>query len=108
MSMTTEYWQSWKTVQKYPGIIIGVELRFPLFNCMPETHNTPRSVADIIEAYGRMMKAKELAPLLGLDPKTLYAKSAIPGATRMAGSVRWDCYIVAEWLRQKAKTLPGT
>jgi predicted DNA-binding transcriptional regulator AlpA len=55
-----------------------------------------------------MMKAKELAPLLGLDPKTLYAKSAIPGATRMAGSVRWDCYIVAEWLRQKAKALPGT
>jgi predicted DNA-binding transcriptional regulator AlpA len=52
-----------------------------------------------------MMHTRELAQLLGLDPKTLYAKGTsgtVPGATRMTGSVRWDSYIVAEWLRNKA------
>jgi predicted DNA-binding transcriptional regulator AlpA len=52
-----------------------------------------------------MMHTRELAPLLGLELKTLYSKGAsgtVPGSTRMAGSVRWDCYIVAEWLRNKA------
>ena len=49
----------------------------------------PHSVADRIEAYGRMMTAKELAPYLALDTKTLYAKGAsgtVPGQARMSGS----------------------
>ena len=65
----------------------------------------PHSVADRIEAYGRMMTAKELASYLALDTKTPYAKGAsgtVSGQARMSGSVRWDCYIAADWLRNKA------
>jgi hypothetical protein len=29
-----------------------------------ETQSNPRSVADVIESLGRMMKAKELAPMI--------------------------------------------
>jgi hypothetical protein len=34
----------------------------------------PRSIADIIEDFGRMLTVKELAPLLGESPKMLYAR----------------------------------
>jgi hypothetical protein len=34
----------------------------------------PCSIATTIERYGRMMTVKELAPLLGMSIKTLYAR----------------------------------
>ncbi len=71
---------------------------------MQETQSNPRSVADVIESIGRMMKAKELAPLIAHDVKTLYAKAAagtIP-SVKLAGSLCFDSYVIADWLRKKA------
>ena len=62
---------------------------------MQETQSNPRSVADVIESIGRMMKAKELAPLIAHDVKTLYAKAAagtIP-SVKLAGSLCFDSYV---------------
>jgi hypothetical protein len=50
------------------------------------------------------MKAKELAPLLAHDIKTIYAKAAsgaIP-SVKIAGSLCFDAYVIADWLRRKA------
>jgi excisionase family DNA binding protein len=71
---------------------------------MSDFGNKPSSVADQIEAFGRMMTAKELAPLLALDPKTMYAKAPlglIP-SIKLGGSLRFDSFEVAAWLRRKS------
>jgi predicted DNA-binding transcriptional regulator AlpA len=70
----------------------------------PVGSTAPRSVADVIEAFSRLMKAKELAPLLGHKEKTLYAKAAsgsIP-SVKLCGSLLFDSYVIATWLRKKA------
>lgn len=65
----------------------------------------PRSIADTIEAFGRMLTAKELAPLLGESPKTLYnrVKRGAQPAVLLGGAVKFDPYVTAEWLRSQAE-----
>jgi hypothetical protein len=65
---------------------------------------TPRSIADTIERYGRLLTVKELAPLLGESPKTLYARVKRGGqpAVLLGGAVKFDPYVTAEWLRLQA------
>ena len=69
------------------------------------THDAPpRSIADTIARFGRLMTAKELAPLLGESPKTLYnrvKRGAMP-ATLIGSAVRFDPHITAEWLRSQS------
>jgi len=64
----------------------------------------PRSIADTIESFGRMLTAKELAPLLGESPKTLYArvKRGAQPAVLLGSAVKFDPYVTAEWLRSQA------
>jgi hypothetical protein len=64
----------------------------------------PRSIADTIEAFGRMLTVKELAPLLGESPKTLYArvKRGAQPAILLGAAVKFDPYVTAEWLRSQA------
>jgi predicted DNA-binding transcriptional regulator AlpA len=69
------------------------------------THNAaPRSIADTIESYGRMLTVKELAPLLGESPKTLYArvKRGAQPAILLGSAVKFDPYVTAEWLRSQS------
>jgi predicted DNA-binding transcriptional regulator AlpA len=85
--------------------ILGVDLRDPVLLIVQENQPNPRSVADVIEGFGRMLTTKELAPLIGHEIKSLYAKGnsgKIPGQAKLAGTVAWDCYVVAAWLRRKA------
>jgi predicted DNA-binding transcriptional regulator AlpA len=65
---------------------------------------SPRSIADIVEGFGRLLTAKELAPLLGESPKTLYArvKRGAQPAVLLGGAVKFDPYVTAEWLRSQA------
>jgi len=65
----------------------------------------PRSVADVLEATGRLLTVKELAVILAMSKSTLYdrAKSGIIPSINTGGSdLRFDCYQVAEWLRKRA------
>lgn len=64
----------------------------------------PRSIADIIENFGRMMTVKELAALLTESPKTLYARVKRGGqpAVLIGGAVKFDPYLTAEWLRAQS------
>lgn len=70
----------------------------------PRPDPAPCSIATTIERYGRMLTAKELAPLLGESPKTLYnrvKRGAMP-AVLLGGAVKFDPYVTAEWLRSQA------
>ena len=72
--------------------------------CGGKTRVAPRSVADRIESFERLLRARELAPLLGINSKTIYAQAAsgaIP-SLKLAGSLRFDSFTVAAWLRAKA------
>jgi hypothetical protein len=64
----------------------------------------PRSIADTIEGFGRMLTVKELAPLLGESPKTLYArvKRGAQPAVLLGSAVKFDPYVTAEWLRAQS------
>lgn len=65
--------------------------------------NAPRSIAETIEQFGRMLTIEDLALLLALSPKTLYARSkrgSIP-VTRIGSSIRFDPYLTAEWVRER-------
>jgi hypothetical protein len=68
------------------------------------TKPAPRSIADTIELFGRMLTVKELASLLGESPKTLYARVRRGGqpAVLIGGAVKFDPYVTAEWLRSQA------
>ena len=64
--------------------------------------NAPRSIADIIESFGRMMTAKELAPLLAMSKSTLYDRTkagTIPSTSIGGSDIRYDPYLIAQWLR---------
>jgi hypothetical protein len=51
--MPVEHWQA---AQKYPVLIMSAELDDPVFTCM-STRPEPHSIADVIEAFGHLMKA---------------------------------------------------
>jgi hypothetical protein len=71
----------------------------------PESQNPkPRSIADTIERWGRMLTVKELAHLLAESPKTTYArvKRGSQPATLVGSSIRFDPYVTAKWLRSKS------
>lgn len=64
----------------------------------------PRSIADLLESMNRLLTAKELAPLLAMSKSTLYdrAKAGTIPSTSVGGSdVRFDPYLVAQWLRER-------
>jgi excisionase family DNA binding protein len=51
-----------------------------------------------------MLTVKELAPLLAMSPKTLYARverGTLP-AVRSGSLIRFDPYLTAEWLRSQS------
>jgi hypothetical protein len=64
----------------------------------------PCSIADTIERFGRMLTVKDLAPLLVESPKTVYArvKRGAQPATLIGGSVRFDPFETAQWLRSQS------
>lgn len=56
-----------------------------------------------LDGMERMLTIDELANLLALSPKTLYAKAkagTIP-VTRLAGALRFDPALIADWLRDR-------
>ena len=60
-------------------------------------------IADEIENLGHLLTIDELARLIRLSPKTLYAKAkagTIP-VTRLSGSLRFDPKLTADWLREQ-------
>jgi excisionase family DNA binding protein len=66
---------------------------------------TPQnSLADQIEKTGHALTANELAGILNLSTKTIFkmVKSGRIPAIRIGVSVRFDCFAVAGWLRQRA------
>jgi hypothetical protein len=64
----------------------------------------PRSIADTIERYGRMITVKEFAELMAESPKTTYArvKRGTQPATLVGSSIRFDPVVTAEWLRSQS------
>lgn len=63
-----------------------------------------QSIADAIAQHGRMLIVDDLAEVLAMSPKTIYAKvksGTIP-ASLIGGAIRFDPHLIAEWLRQKA------
>lgn len=64
----------------------------------------PRSIADTIESFGRMLTAEDLSELLACSPKTIYsrAKASTMPVTRFGGSIRFDPIATAAWLRSQA------
>lgn len=59
------------------------------------------TIADLIESYRTLMTVEQLAPLLAYKIPTIYAKVAagtLP-AIRDGGSIRFDPFTVATWLR---------
>ncbi|MBB6144740.1 excisionase family DNA binding protein [Silvibacterium bohemicum] len=60
-------------------------------------------VIEKIKSTGHMMTVDELSDLISISSKTLYAKvkaGTIP-ATRIAGSIRFDPALVADWLERQ-------
>jgi hypothetical protein len=51
-----------------------------------------------------MLTVKELAPLLGESPKTVYSrvKRGAQPAVLLGSAVKFDPYVTAEWLRSQA------
>lgn len=64
----------------------------------------PRSIADTIERYGRMLTVKEFALLTAESRKTVYArvKRGAQPASLISGSIRLDPYETAVWLRSQS------
>jgi excisionase family DNA binding protein len=59
------------------------------------------TVAASIIRYGRMLTVEELATLLAMSPKTVYAKvkAGTMPATLLGSMIRFDPHTTAEWLR---------
>ena len=71
----------------------------------PSDDNGPRDLASIIEQRRSAMNVKELASLLGVSEKQIYAlrdKGAIP-SFRVGAAIRFDPFAIAQWLRSKSK-----
>lgn len=68
-----------------------------------DSNDSPKSIAEAIASFGRMLTVNDLAPLLTQSPKTLYkrAKAGSMPATRIGGAIRFDPYLTAEWLRKR-------
>jgi hypothetical protein len=70
------------------------------------TPETPRSIADRIEAMDHALRVSELAGLLSWSPSLLYdrARSGRMGRAviRVGGTVRFDPYWTAQWLREQS------
>ncbi len=67
------------------------------------TNKEPPLIADVIASCGRMLTLDELAELLTISPKTLYARvrsGSIP-VTRIGASIRFDPLVASEWLRRQ-------
>jgi excisionase family DNA binding protein len=64
----------------------------------------PCSVATTIERHRGMLTVAQLATLLAISPKTLYARVARgeQPAALIGGAVRFDPYETAAWLRSKS------
>ena len=64
---------------------------------------SPKSIADIIESFRRMLTVEDLVPLLTVSPKTLYkrVKGGTMPATLIGGAIRLDPYLTAQWLREQ-------
>lgn len=65
----------------------------------------PQSIADVLEGMGRLLTVKELSAILAMSKSTLYdrAKAGTIPVVNIGGSdVRFDCYTIAQWLRQRA------
>lgn len=59
-----------------------------------------------LQKMARMLTVDELAEMLAISPKTLYAKAkagTIP-VTRLAGALRFDPALIADWLQERTAT----
>jgi excisionase family DNA binding protein len=63
----------------------------------------PQSIADTIEQRRALLTPKELATLLAVSPKSIYAwvKSGTLPAIQLGASIRFDPHMTAEWLRKR-------
>lgn len=69
---------------------------------MPEPEH--RDLASTIERRRSAMNVKEVASLLGVSEKQIYAlrdKGAIP-SFRVGAAIRFDPLAIAQWMRTKA------
>ena len=61
------------------------------------------SIIERLKAMSRMITVDELAQMLAVSPKTLYSKAkagTIP-VTRLAGALRFDPALIADWLQDR-------
>ena len=69
----------------------------------------PCDVFEKLQGCTRLLTAKELAGMLSISPKTLYAyveRNMIPHY-KIASNVRFRARDVAEWLRKSMSDSPG-
>jgi predicted DNA-binding transcriptional regulator AlpA len=66
-----------------------------------EAQKGPDDLASLIESKRRALQANELADLLRMKRSTIYqqTKTGFIPSIRINGSVRYDCFAIAEWLR---------
>jgi hypothetical protein len=81
------------------SIAAGVEVMRPA----QKNPDTPKSIADRIEAMDHALKVKELASILSWSPTLVYDRARTGrmgrGVIRTGGTVRFDPFLTAEWLR---------
>ena len=67
-------------------------------------NHEPCSVATRIERHRGLLAVDELATLLGMSPKTLYAwvSAGTLKAVRMGASVKFCPHTTAQWLRARS------
>lgn len=71
----------------------------------PSDDNAPLDLASFIEQRRTAMNVKDLANLLGVSQKQIYAlrdKGAIP-SFRVGAAIRFDPIAITQWLRMKSK-----
>jgi hypothetical protein len=69
--------------------------------------DTPKSIADRIEAMDHALKVQELASLLSWSPTLLYNRARCGrmgrAVIRIGGTVRFDPALTAQWLRSQSE-----
>ena len=71
--------------------------------------NPPCDVLENLQGCTRLLTARELAGMLSISPKTIYAyveRNMIPHY-KIASNVRFRARDVAEWLRNSMSASPG-
>jgi hypothetical protein len=72
---------------------------------LTDCKDSPKSIADRIEATEHALRVKELAELLSWSPTLVYnrARSGRMGhaVIRVGGTVRFDPFWTAKWLRDQ-------